>query len=52
MKKTEVITIRTDIETKKALEKIAAKKEWSIAFTANKILEKGVAEWLNEENDA
>ena len=37
MKKTEVITFRTDEETKKNLTKMAEDKEWSIAQVVDKI---------------
>ena len=37
MKKTEVITFRTDSETKNALAKVATEKEWSIAQVVDKI---------------
>ena len=37
MKKTEVITFRTDEETKKNLSKMAEDKEWSIAQVVDKI---------------
>lgn len=37
MKKTEVITFRTDEETKKKLQEIANEKEWSIAQLVDKI---------------
>lgn len=36
-KKTEVITFRTDSETKDQLAKIAMQKEWSIAQVVDKI---------------
>ena len=36
-KKTEVITFRTDSETKKKIDEMAAEKEWSIAQVVNKI---------------
>lgn len=36
-KKTEVITFRTDSETKLKLSKIATEKEWSIAQVVDKI---------------
>lgn len=36
-KKTEVITFRTDSETKEQLTKIAIQKEWSIAQVVDKI---------------
>lgn len=36
-KKTEVITFRTDTETKLNLSKIAEEKEWSIAQVVDKI---------------
>lgn len=36
-KKTEVITFRTDAETKAKIEAIAKEKEWSIAQVVDKI---------------
>lgn len=36
-KKTEVITFRTDPETKKKIEEIANQKEWSVAQVVDKI---------------
>lgn len=37
MKKTEVITFRTDSETKQMLNNMAEEKEWSIAQVVDKI---------------
>ena len=42
MKKTELITYRTDAETKGALAVIAAEKKWSISQLTEEI----VKEWL------
>lgn len=36
-KKTEVITFRTDTETKTKIEEIAREKEWSVAQVVDKI---------------
>lgn len=36
-KKTEVITFRTDTETKEKIEKMASDKEWSVAQVVDKI---------------
>ena len=36
-KKTEVITFRTDSETKDKIEKMATDKEWSVAQVVDKI---------------
>lgn len=36
-KKTEVITFRTDSETKDKIEKMASEKEWSVAQVVDKI---------------
>lgn len=36
-KKTEVITFRTDSETKKKIEEMAKEKEWSMAQVVDKI---------------
>lgn len=46
MKKTEVITFRTDEETKKKLQEIANEKEWSIAQLVDKIYK----EYFKEKN--
>lgn len=46
MKKTEVITFRTDEETKKKLQEIANEKEWSIAQLVDKICK----EYFKEKN--
>ena len=47
MKKTEYITFRTDSEIKKALEKIAAEKKWSISFVVEEIIK----DWLKNNAD-
>lgn len=39
-KKTEVITFRTDKETKKILELIANEKDWTVAQTVHNIIKK------------
>lgn len=39
-KKTEVITFRTDADTKAKIEAIAKEKEWSIAQVVDKICKK------------
>ena len=44
MKKTEFITLRTDPETKLALEKIAAEKKWSISQLSEEIIQ----QWLRD----
>lgn len=44
MKKTEFITLRTDLETKLALEKIAAEKKWSISQLSEEIIQ----QWLRD----
>lgn len=44
MKKTEFITLRTDQETKLALEKIAAEKKWSISQLSEEIIQ----QWLRD----
>lgn len=36
-KKTEVITFRTDSETKSLIERMATEKEWSVAQVVDKI---------------
>ena len=46
-KKTEVITFRTDSETKEQLTKIAEQKEWSIAQLVYKICK----EYFKDKND-
>ncbi len=43
-KKNEVITFRTDSETKKKLNQIATEKEWSIAQVVNKICKEHFAD--------
>lgn len=42
MKRSESITIKTTEETKKALENIAAQKEWTLSQLCNKILTQAV----------
>lgn len=44
MKKTELITYRTDAETKRALSVIAAEKKWSISQLTEEIIK----EWLEK----
>jgi hypothetical protein len=44
VKKTELITYRTDAETKHALSVIAAEKKWSISQLTEEI----VKEWLRQ----
>ena len=46
-KKTEVITFRTDSETKEKLNKMAEDKEWSIAQVVDKICK----EYFKEEQN-
>lgn len=46
-KKTEVITFRTDSETKLKIEKVAAEKEWSVAQVVDKICK----EYFNAEEN-
>ena len=45
MKRTEFISFRTDQETKKKLEKIAAEKKWSISQLSEEIIK----EWLEQK---
>ncbi len=47
MKKIEHISFRTDPEIKKALEKIAAEKKWSISFVVEEIIK----DWLKNNAD-
>lgn len=47
-KKTEVITFRTDAETKRKLSEIAEEKEWSIAQLVDKICK----EYFQSGNDS
>lgn len=46
MKKTEYVTFRTDQNVKKALEKLAAEKKWSISQLTVEI----ICEWLEEKH--
>lgn len=46
-KKTEVITFRTDSETKAAIEKMASEKEWSVAQVVDKICK----EYFKDKNE-
>lgn len=45
MKKSEFITFRTNPETKKALEQIAAEKKWTISFLVEDIID----QWIQEQ---
>ncbi len=45
LKKTESVTYRTDMETKKALLKIAAEKKWTISMLSEEIIK----EWIQEK---
>ena len=45
MKKTELVTFRTDEETKETLAKIAASKKWSISLLVEDIIQ----QWLEEQ---
>jgi predicted transcriptional regulator len=47
MKKTELITFRTDEATKEALAKIAQSKKWSISLLVEDI----VQQWLQEQQE-
>jgi hypothetical protein len=47
MKKTELITFRTDEVTKEALAKIAQSKKWSISLLVEDI----VQQWLQEQQE-
>ena len=47
MKRTEFITFRTDQETKKKLEEIAAEKKWSISQLSEEIIK----EWLKSNSE-
>lgn len=49
-KKTEVITFRTDTETKNKIEKMAAEKEWSVAQVVDKICKEYFKPKITEEN--
>lgn len=44
MKKTELITYRTDSDTKRALTAIAAEKKWSVSQLTEEIIK----EWLRQ----
>jgi hypothetical protein len=46
VKKTEIITYRTDTETKALLAQIAAEKKWSISQLSEEIIK----EWLREKH--
>ena len=48
MKKSELISFRTDEKTKKALAAIAAPKKWSISLLVEDI----VQQWLKEQEEA
>lgn len=45
MKRSEFISFRTDLETKRKLEKIAAEKKWSISQLSEEIIK----DWLEKE---
>lgn len=47
MKKTEYISFRTDPEIKKALEKLAAEKKWTVSFVVEEIIK----DWLKDNAD-
>jgi len=47
MKKTELITFRTDKETKDILAEIAASKKWSISLLVEDIIQ----QWLKEQKE-
>lgn len=47
MKKTELVTFRTETETKQELEKIAAEKKWSLSF----VIEEIIKDWLKDNKD-
>ena len=47
MKKTELITFRTDKETKDILAEIAASKKWSISLLVDDIIQ----QWLKEQKE-
>ena len=47
MKKTELITFRTEEEIKKELEKIAAEKKWTLSF----VIEEIIKDWLKDNKD-
>ena len=47
MKKTELISFRTDKETKDILAEIAASKKWSISLLVEEI----VQQWLKEQKE-
>ena len=46
MKKTELITYRTDSVTKDILAKIAAEKKWSLSLLTEEIIK----EWIQEKH--
>lgn len=47
MKKTELISFRTDKETKDILAEIAASKKWSISLLVEDIIQ----QWLKEQKE-
>lgn len=51
MKRTEQINVKVTPETKKALERLAKEKDWTIAHTANRILEEALKVKEKENND-
>ena len=42
MKRTEQINVKITPETKKALQELAKKKDWTVAHTANRLLEESL----------
>lgn len=50
-KKTEVITFRTDSETKENLEKIAEKNKWSIALVVDEICKEYFSQQKNKSTN-
>lgn len=47
MKKLELISFRTDLEVRQALEKIAAEKKWTLSF----VIEEIIKDWLKDNKD-
>ena len=47
MKKTELISFRTEAEVKQDLEKIAAEKKWTLSF----VIEEIIKDWLKDHKD-
>lgn len=48
MKKTELIAVRTSVETKLTLEKIAEKEDRSISYIVNRIIQDFIKNNINE----